>query len=266
MNSQKTFIHPSAIVDPKALLGEGVHIGPFCVVEEEVTIGSNCHLHSHVVIRSGSSIGAENQFYSGCIIGSEPQDLKFNGENSYLEIGKKNVFREYVTINRGSGEGTKTVVGDYCNFFAYSHVGHNCLLKNYIVLTSYAGLSGYVHVYDNVMIGGLAGVHQFVTIGRAAMIGGLTRVNRDVPPFMLVNGQDQNVHGLNTVGLRRLNFSRELRSTLSKACKIMFHSEISLSKAIQTIIEELPPSPELDELLTYAKGIYQGKYGRARQR
>lgn len=264
MNREEVVIHPSAIVHPDVILGKGVHVGPYSIIEEGTIVGDNCNFMSHVIIRSGSIIGSKNQFYHGCVIGSEPQDLQFENEKSYVEIGEKNIFREYVTINRGSGKDSKTVIGNECYFLAYSHVGHNCLLKNYIVLTSYAGLSGHVHVHDNAWIGGLTGVHQFVTIHRSAMVAGLTRVNRDVPPFMLVSGQDQNIHGLNSVGLRRLNFSKELRSNLSKACKIMFHSKISLSTAIQ-MIQELPNSNEMDELLNYAKGIYNGRYGRARQ-
>ncbi|HCA47194.1 MAG TPA: acyl-ACP--UDP-N-acetylglucosamine O-acyltransferase, partial [Armatimonadetes bacterium] len=185
-------IHPTALVDPGAELGEGVEVGPFSIIESGVTIGPDCTIGPNCVIRSGVTMGSGNRLDVGVVLGSLPQDAKFKGEPSFVRIGNNNLIREYVTVHRATGEGEATTVGDENFLMAYTHLGHNVEVGSKCSLASYAGLSGHCIVHDRAIIGGLSGLHQYVTIGRMCMIGGHSRVTRDIPPF--TTAQDNEIH------------------------------------------------------------------------
>jgi len=183
-------IHPTTIIDSQADLGENVYIGPYCVIESGVVIGDNCHIEPFVHLKSNTSLGKNNHIHSYACIGGKPQDSKFQGETTWLEIGDNNCIREYVTINIGTeGGGKVTRVGSNCLIMAYSHVAHDCILGDNVVLANAATLAGHIVVEDYAVVGGLSAVHQFVRIGQYAYIGGMTGVPQDVPPFMLIAGE-----------------------------------------------------------------------------
>ncbi|MBS1723688.1 MAG: acyl-ACP--UDP-N-acetylglucosamine O-acyltransferase [Armatimonadetes bacterium] len=260
-----TKVHPSAVVAPGANIASGAEIGPFCYVEDGVEIGEGTRLISHVTVRSGTSLGARNVVAQGAVIGGDPQDRKWSGEPTYLRIGDDNVIREYVTIHRATGEGNATVVGDRNQLMAFVHLGHNVVVGSDINIANSVGVSGHVTIEDMVTIGGMTGVHQFVRIGKLAMVGGMSRIVRDVPPFMLVEGLDQGVIDINTVGLRRVGVSQEARLALHKACKLLFRSQLGLSNAMQIVQREVKRTPEIEYLVWFLERLFRGKNGRGDQ-
>lgn len=259
-------IHPTAVVDPKAELGADVSIGPFCFVEAGAILGDGTKLDSHAVVKSGTSMGARNFVGQGAILGGDPQDRKYKGEPTFLKIGDDNVFREYVTLHRATGEGKSTVVGNRCYLMAFCHLGHNVTLMDDVTMANEVGVSGHVTIEEMVTVGGKTGIHQFVRIGRIAMVGGMSRIVRDVPPYMLVEGMEQTVHDINAVGLRRIGVTSESRLALHKACKLMFKSQLGLSHAIETVRREVKPTPEVEYLIQFTERLFQGKNGRGDQR
>lgn len=258
-------IHPLASVDPKAEIASDVVIGPFCHVEEGVRIGPGCRLDSSVTVLKGTTIGARNTFAQGAIIGGDPQDRKYRGEPTFLEIGNDNVIREYVTIHRGSKEGQYTRIGDHCYLMAFVHLGHDCQVHNSVTITNSVGVSGHCTIEEMVTIGGMTAVHQWVRIGKVAMVGGLSRIVKDVPPFMLAEGPEQIVHDINAVGLRRYGVTSESRLALHKACKLLFKSQIGLTKALETVRREVALTPEVEYLLAFEERRFRGKNGRGDQ-
>ncbi len=258
-------IHPLSSVHPDAEIGADVVIGPFCNVEAGVRIGDRCKLDSHVTIKSGCFIGEENFFGQGTVIGGDPQDRKFGGEQTFLEIGSHNVFREYVTIHRATGEGEYTRVGNHCYLMAYCHLGHNVAMEDYVTMANATEVGGHVTLEERTTIGGMVGIHQFVRIGKVSMVGGYTKVTRDVPPFMLVDGADEEVHDINAVGLRRIGVTQPERLALHKACKLLFKSRIGLTSALETVRREVPSNPHLEYLLKFEERRFRGKHGRGDQ-
>lgn len=219
-------IHPSAAVGDGASIGDGCHIGPFCVVGAEVTLGNNVVLHSHVSVSGKTTIGSGTQVFPFTSLGHAPQDLKFKGEKSQLVIGKNNTIREHVTMNPGTeGGGLLTEVGDNCLFMVGTHVAHDCVVGNHVIMANNATLAGHVHVGDGAIIGGLSAVHQFVRIGTGAMIGGMSGVESDVIPYGSVVGERAWLAGLNLVGLKRRNLERSDIHALRNAYKAMFGAE-----------------------------------------
>ncbi|MGB1417131.1 MAG: acyl-ACP--UDP-N-acetylglucosamine O-acyltransferase [Synechococcus sp.] len=196
-------IHPNAVVDPKAELAAGVVIGPGAVVGPDVVIGANTWIGPNAVLDGRLTIGSDNKVFPGACLGLEPQDLKYRGADTEVVIGDGNTFRECVTINRATEDGERTVVGNNNLLMAYCHLGHNCELGNNIVMSNAIQVAGHVVIEDRAVVGGCLGIHQFVHIGGMAMVGGMTRVDRDVPPYCLVEGHPGRVRGLNKVGLRR---------------------------------------------------------------
>jgi len=259
-------IHPTAVVETGAELASGVRVGPFCYVEQGVRIGADTILESHVTVKSGTTMGARNVVAQGAIIGGDPQDRKFKGEPTFLVVGDDNVFREYVTIHRATGEGKTTKIGDRNYLMAFVHVGHNCEIMSDVTMANNVGVSGHVTVENLVTIGGMTGVHQFVRIGKIAMVGGMSRIVRDVPPFMLVEGAEQTVHDINAVGLRRIGVTQESRLALHKACKLLFKSQLGLTNALEIVAREVKPTPEVRELVTFLERLFHGKNGRGDQR
>jgi UDP-N-acetylglucosamine acyltransferase len=230
-------IHPTAVVHPRARIGEGAEIGPFCVVGDGVSIGARTKLLSHVVVNGDTTIGVDSVAFPFCSIGLPSQDRKYHGEPSCVKIGDRTTLREYVSIHRATGEGEVTSVGDDSLLLAYVHVAHNCRVGNHVTMSSTAQLAGHVVIEDHATVGGLTGVHQFVRIGAHAMIGGVTAVSRDVPPYLLVSGNPAQTYGLNTVGLRRADFSPEVIAELKECYKIMYRSGRNLTQAIETMRE-----------------------------
>jgi UDP-N-acetylglucosamine acyltransferase len=259
-------IHSTASVHPSAEVADDVVVGPFSIIEDRVHIGHSCELEGHVTVKSGTWIGDNNKIGEGAVLGGDPQDRKYAGEPTFLEIGNDNVIREYVTIHRATGEGKYTRVGNDCFIMAYCHLGHNVILGNTITIANSVGLSGHVTVEDLVTIGGMTGVHQFVRIGKIAMVGGFSKITRDVPPFMLVDGTDERVHDINAVGLRRMGITPESRLALHKACKLLYKSQLNLTTAMETVRREVIVTPEVEYLLAYEERRFRGKNGRGDQR
>jgi len=211
-------VHPTAIVDPRARLGSDCRIGPYCIVGGEVSLGDGCILHSHVVVEGRTTLGAGCQVFPFASIGNPPQDLKYRGEASTLEIGNNCVIREHATLNPGTeGGGMVTKVGDGCLLMVGSHVAHDCIVGNGVILANNASLAGHVTIGDRAILGGLSAVQQYVRIGRNAMIGGLAGIRQDVVPFGLVSGRSGLLDGLNIVGLRRMNADRDQIEGLRRA-------------------------------------------------
>jgi len=255
-------VHESAIVDPGAELGTDVEVGPFSIIGPNVKIGDGTVLASHVVVEQWTTIGENCSIHSGAILGGKPQDQKFKGERSYLNIGNRNIIREYVTIHRATGEGNATTIGDDNMLMAYCHVGHNCTLGSGIMMANMVGISGHVVVEDKVVFGGMVGVHQYVRIGKMAMVGGYSKISQDAPPFMMVDGRPGKVYDLNVRGLRRNKVSAAVRSSLKQAHKLLYRSNLNLSQAIEAIETEVDPSAERDYLLEFVRNVRCGCAGR----
>jgi UDP-N-acetylglucosamine acyltransferase len=244
-------IHPTAIIDPQAQIGEDCIIGPYCIIGNNVKLGKGCKLIASVFLDGITTIGEGCTFYPGVVIGTPPQDLKYKGEVNFIEIGKGNVFREYVTVHCAEGEGNKTIIGDENFFMAYVHVAHNCRLGNKIIIANSVGLSGHVQVEDRVILGGMVGVHQFVRIGKLSMIGGLSKINKDIPPYALVNGIPARLYGMNWRGLSRNGIHVDIRSQIKNAFKIIMHPQYNIPQIIEDIRTNVPLSPEIQDLLTF---------------
>jgi len=223
-------------------------------------------LDSHVTVKGGTTLGANNFMAQGVVLGGDPQDRKYHGEPTFLQIGDDNVFREYVTVHRATGEGTSTVVGNDNFLMANVHLGHNVTMGNHITIANYTGVSGHSTIEDLVTIGGLVGLHQYIRIGKVAMIGGFMRITRDVPPFMLVSGTDEEVRDINAIGLRRLGITPQSRMSLHKACKLLFKSQLGLTNAMEIVRREVPMTDELEYLLAFEDRRTRGKNGRQDQR
>ncbi|QQY08314.1 MAG: acyl-ACP--UDP-N-acetylglucosamine O-acyltransferase [Candidatus Xiphinematobacter sp.] len=253
-----TRIHHTAIVDSTAILEEGCCIGPYCNVGPKVFLGKSCVLHSHVVLHGPCTIGVKNTFYPFCSIGQRTQDLKYEGEPTHLEIGKSNTFREGVTINRGTTQKSKTVIGNYSNFLAYSHVAHDCEVGNHIVFSNGATLAGHVCVEDHAVIGGLTAAHQFCRIGQHAIVGGCSKIVQDVPPFMIADGNPAEIHGINVVGLKRFGFGEGELLTLKGAFRILYRSNLNVQQALKRIRQEMGSSSNINTLISFITSSHRG--------
>ncbi len=251
-------------MDPSAEIADDVIIGPFAYVEANVTIGEGSRLDSHSTIKANSSLGKRNYVGQGTVLGGDPQDRKYQGETTYLRVGDDNIFREYVTIHRATGEGRSTVIGNDNYIMAYTHFGHNVTLGDHITISNNVNLAGHVTVEDYVVMGGMTGVHQFARIGKVAMVGGMSRIAKDAPPFMLTEG-DWDVRDINAVGLRRFGITSEARMALHKACKLLFKSELGMRNAMEIVQREVALTPEVQYLLDFEERRAKGKNGRADQ-
>jgi UDP-N-acetylglucosamine acyltransferase len=253
-------------VHPHAELADDVEVGPFCLIEAGVVIGARTKLDSHATIKTGTTMGVDNVVSQGAVLGGDPQDRKFRDEQTFLRIGDRNVFREYVTVHRATGEGNATVVGNDNYLMAYCHLGHNVVTHDFVTIANNSGISGHVTIEELVTIGGMSGVHQFCRIGKVAMIGGMSRIVRDAPPFMLTEGTNQEVHDINAIGLRRIGVTPQSRLALHKACKLLFKSQLGLTSSMETVRNELPQTPEVQYLLEFEERRFGGKNGRGDQR
>ncbi|MDR3264889.1 MAG: acyl-ACP--UDP-N-acetylglucosamine O-acyltransferase [Synergistaceae bacterium] len=252
-------IHPTAVVSPDAELSDDVVIGPFCVVEAGASIGSGTVLKAFVSVRGVVSIGANCQVYEYTCLGAEPQDHGYRGEKSRVRIGNGNVIRENVTINRATGEGCETVVGDGCFIMDSVHLAHNVRLGNNVTIANKVGLSGFVTVDDHTVFGGMAGVHQFVRIGSYCMIGGMYRVSKDVPPCTLASGEPLRLTGLNSVGLRRAGFSPETRRLIEAFYRELYGGSELFSRSLKAAQEKKRSCiPEIQRILEFYEGTKRG--------
>lgn len=253
-------VHPSAIVDPKAELDSGVRVGPYCVVGPDVRLGKGTVLDSHVSIVGTTDVGAACRFAPFVSIGTEPQDLGYKGDPTAVRIGDGNIFKEYITVNRGTVKGGGiTRIGDRNFLMAYTHVGHDCQVGSEIVFTNNTTLAGHVVVQDYAMLSGFTGVHQFCRIGRFAFTGGFTVVTQDVPPFCKVAGmRPVHIFGLNAVGLRRRGFSPERVRALRTMIKLLFFSDLNSTQALERIEASFPPGEDRDELVGFVRSSRRG--------
>lgn len=233
--SLKTLIHPTAVIHPLANLHPTVQIGPYAIIGENVKIGADTSIGAHVVVEGPTEIGVGNRIFAGAIIGSEPQDLKYKGGDSWVKIGNYNQIREYVTINRATREDEVTQLGNHNLLMAYAHVAHNCIIENEVIIANSVALAGHIHIESKARISGVLGVHQFVHIGSLAMVGGMSRIERDVPPFAIVEGNPARVRSLNLIGLQRSGLSEEDLSQLKKAFRLIYRSEMSFTEALKQL-------------------------------
>ncbi|MDD5155643.1 MAG: acyl-ACP--UDP-N-acetylglucosamine O-acyltransferase [Candidatus Omnitrophica bacterium] len=251
-------IHPSAIISKKAKLGRDVRVGPHTVIGDNVSIGNGVRVGASCVIEGNTTIGKDCRIFTGAVIGSQPQDLKYKGEKSYLEIGDNNIIREYCTFNPGTGEGGKTVVGDNNLFMAYSHIAHDCIVGNNCVIANNGTLAGFVTIEDKAVIGGLVAIHQFVRVGILSIVGGCSKVVQDIPPYSTCDGHPARVYGLNLVGLRRNGFTKEAIEGLERVFKILFNSGLTRKHALEKIKKEIQPGQEVTYLINFVESSKRG--------
>jgi UDP-N-acetylglucosamine acyltransferase len=251
-------IHPTAVVHPKAQVGEDCFIGPYCVIGEHVTLGRQCRLHSHVVIDGHTTIGENNVIYPFASLGLQTQDLKWSHGVTRTLIGSHNTFREYVTVHSATGDGEVTTVGSHNHILAYSHIAHNVTLGNHIIMSNVATLAGHIVVEDRAVIGGLAAIHQFCRVGTMSIVGGCSKVVKDVPPYMMTDGNPARTRALNKVGLERNGVSVEAQTALKQALRILLRAGLTQEKALSTIESDLPPLPEVKHLVGFIRASERG--------
>ena len=255
-------IHPTAIIDPAATLGEGVSIGAYSIIGADVNIGDGCWIGPHVVISGPTRIGKDNKIYQFSSIGEDPQDKKYAGEKTELIVGDRNIIREFVTFNRGTRDGHgKTVVGSGNLFMAYSHLAHDCIVGNETIFANAASLAGHVEVGDYTTLGGFTSVHQFTRIGTQAFCGLGSVITQDIPPYSTAAGNRAKTFGINKEGLKRKGFSSELIRALHKSFRLLVKSKISREEAmieLQPLIEKFP------EVALFTRFISETKRGIAR--
>ncbi len=253
-----TEIHPTAIVSPKAKIGEGVKIGPYAVIEDEVVLGDGVEVGPHVHISGWTEIGEGTKIFTGAALGNIPQDLKFSGERTLLKIGKNNIIREYVMINPGTSASGQTVIGDNNLLMAYVHVAHDCRIGNHCIIANVGTLAGHVEIGDRVVIGGLTAIHQFVRIGDYAILGGCSKVVQDVPPYAMADGHPARIYSINRVGLKRAGFSSDDIRTIRRAYDILFFSGHSRPVAIELVKEAFPDNQFVQTLIDFLSSSRRG--------
>ncbi|MBQ9726973.1 MAG: acyl-ACP--UDP-N-acetylglucosamine O-acyltransferase [Kiritimatiellae bacterium] len=254
-----TDIHPTAVVDPAAKLGDGVRIGPYAVVGPDVTLGAGTEVQAHAVVDGNTTLGEKCQVFPFAHIGGKTQDLKFKeGNRTFVKVGDRTVLRECVTINCGTKDGESTVLGSDCLIMAYCHLAHGCVFGDHVIVSNASQFAGEVTVGDWAVISGLVGVHQFVRIGAHAMIGGGTVLKQDAAPYFITDGVPASCCGVNAVGLGRRGFARETTDALRAAYKLLCHEGLNVSAALERIAAELPDLPELRALAEFYRSSQRG--------
>lgn len=254
-----TFIHPTAIVDDGARIGEDCHIGPFCTIGSDVVLGAKVRVESHAVIDGSTSIGSETKIFPFVSLGLAPQDMKYAGEPTSVEIGERNVIREFVTIHRGTqGGGGVTRIGDDNLLMAQSHVAHDCNLGNGIIMANAATLAGHVEIADRANIGAYSGVHQFCRIGLEAFVGGYSVVVKDAPPYATIQGNHAKCYGLNRVGMKRRGYSAETIRDLNHAYHLLLTAKLNTTQALERIKAEITGCKEVDILVAFIESSKRG--------
>jgi UDP-N-acetylglucosamine acyltransferase len=249
---------PLAYIHPEAKVAENVVIEPFVTINHDVIIGEGTWIGSNATIMPGVRIGKNCRIFPGAVIGAEPQDLKFKGEYSIVEIGNNTTIREFVTINRGTVAKGKTVVGNNCLLMAYVHVAHDCVVGNNVILVNSTQLAGEVIIDDFAILGGMSAVHQFVHVGPHVMISGGSLVRKDVPPFIKAGREPLSYVGINSIGLRRRNYSNEKIREVQEIYRYIYQKGLNISQAVEIIEAEMPASTERDEVLLFIKDSKRG--------
>ncbi len=256
---QKSQIHPTAVVDPKAQIGQGTIIGPYAIIGPDVKMGNRCQIGAHTVIDGICTLGDQVKILQFAAIGGPPQDIKYKGEPTALEIGDNTVIREFVTVHRGTkGGGGITRIGENCLIMAYCHVAHDCQVGNNVIMVNGATLGGHVVIEDHVIMGGLSAVHQFCRIGSYAFLVGMSGTNKDIPPYVRYWGLRGKIYGLNLVGLRRHGFSRETIEALKKAYNIVFREAKTLTQGLDIAEKELGSVPEVKRFIQFIRDSKRG--------
>lgn len=251
-------IHPTALVDPGADVAADATIGPFAIVGPAVTLEAGVVIGPHATVERNTRLGAGVRIGQGSVIGGDPQDLKFRGEETWVEIGPGSVVREYSTINRGTAASGVTRVGRDCFLMSYVHLAHDCHLGDGVIIANGTQLAGHVTIEDRAILSGLCAVHQFVSIGSLCFIGGCTRVNQDIPPYVRAVGNPVELYGLNSVGLQRAGLPAESVSALKRLYRLFFNSDLNLTQALDRARSELPPLPEVERFLEFVGNSQRG--------
>jgi UDP-N-acetylglucosamine acyltransferase len=253
-----TTVHPTAIIDSSAELGEGVEIGPWVMVGPSVSVGDGCRIGPHARLQRNVKLAAGVSVGDGSILGGDPQDLKFQGEETWVEVGEGTIIREYSTINRGTSATYRTVVGAHCFIMTYVHLAHDCHVGDHVTIANGTQCAGHVTIHDRAVLSGLNAIHQFVTIGTYAFVGGGSRVNQDIPPYVKAVGNPMELYGLNSIGLQRAGFSGETIAALKRAYRLFFNSDLNLSQALERARTDLPPLPEVELFLDFVESSERG--------
>ena len=251
-------IHPTAIVAPDAEIAGNVEIGAFAIIGEGCTIGAGSIIAPRATLERNVTLGDSVMVGIGSILGGAPQDLKYAGEETTVEIGDGTVIREYVTINRGTAHSFKTTVGNNCLLMSYVHIAHDCRLGNNVILSNVVQLAGHVTIEDRAILSGLSAVHQFARIGHHSFIGGMSRVSKDIPPFLKAVGNPVKLYGLNTIGLQRSGMDEGTIRELKRAYRLLFRSDLNVTQAIERAQTEIEPLPEVLELIRFVEGSERG--------
>ncbi|MCE1166043.1 MAG: acyl-ACP--UDP-N-acetylglucosamine O-acyltransferase [Bacteroidetes bacterium] len=250
-------------VSGKAKIGTGVIIGDFTVIKDDVEIGNNVEIGSCVIIDNGARIGDNVKIHHGAAVSTIPQDLKFEGEYTTLEVGKNTVIREYATLNRGTKAALKTVVGENCLLMAYTHVAHDCILGNNIIMANTATLGGHVEIDDFSFLGGFVAIPQFIKVGTQCMVSACSKATKDIPPYVTAGGDPMKYEGLNLTGLRRRNFTKEQLETIKETYRILYKSGLNVTDAVKKITDTMQAAPEVKTILDFisrsTKGILTDK-------
>jgi UDP-N-acetylglucosamine acyltransferase len=253
-----THIHPSALVDAGAQLGHNVTIGAGAIVGPRVTIGDDCVIGPRAVLEANVRLGTGVRIGIGSVIGGEPQDLKWKGEETWVEIGDRTAVREYATVNRATSHSWVTRVGADCFLMSYVHLAHDCQLGDGVIISNATQLAGHVIVEDRAIISGLCAFHQFVRVGRHAFVGGCSRIAKDIPPFVKAVGNPVKLYGLNSVGLQRSGFAEDTLRDLKRAYRLFFNSDLNVSQAMERAKAELPTRPEVTQFLEFLERSDRG--------
>lgn len=251
-------IHPTAIVSPTAVISDSATLGAYTYVGDQCEVGDECVLEMRAVLDRNVKLAPRVRVGIGSVLGGDPQDLKFKGEETWVEIGEGTRIREYTTINRGTAESFKTTVGKNCFIMSYVHLAHDCHVGDHVIISNGTQLAGHVTIEERVGISGLCAVHQFAKVGRNAYIGGCSRVAKDVPPFVKASGNPIALYGLNTVGLQRNGFAPEVVTELKKAYRLLFRSELNITQALERARTKLEQFPEVQLFLTFFENSERG--------
>jgi UDP-N-acetylglucosamine acyltransferase len=259
--SSRLDLHPTALVDESAELEDGVTVGPYSVIGPRVRVGAGTEIGPHVLIEKDTTVGRECVIHNGAVLGTDPQDLKYAGERTTLEVGDRTHIREYCTLNRGTSASGITLVGSDCLLMAYTHVAHDCVLGDRVILSNSVNMGGHVTIGDWAIVGGMTPIHQFVRIGAHAFVGGASRVAKDIPPYVKAAGNPLQLYGLNSVGLQRRGFPEDVRRELKKAYRLFFASAYNTSQALALAREDLRELPEINLFLAFFEESHRGVSG-----
>lgn len=252
-------IHPTVIIDSSAWIDNDVSIGPYSIINGDVRIGAGTSIGPHTIIDQYVTIEPECRIFQYASIGAAPQDLKFQGEKTYLNIGRGSIIREFVTINRGTESGGgQTVIGEENYLMAYTHIAHDCKTGRKVIMANNSTLAGHVELGNHVTVGGLVAIHQFVKIGDLSYIGGKSAVVKDIPPYVIASGDRASLHGLNSVGMKRQDFSKSVLNELKKAYRIVFRLGLTVQQAVEKVEAEVEPLPEVLHFMNFVQKSSRG--------